>query len=38
MGCKRAREYTSEVSNELSALVMVRPKGIVNEAFIEETT
>ena len=35
-GMQKARKYTSQVCNELSARVMVRQKDIVNEAFIEE--
>ena len=38
VGCKKAREYASQVSNELSVQVMVRTKDIVSEAFIEEIT
>ena len=38
VGCKKAGEYASQVSNELSVRVMVRQKDIVSEAFIEEIT
>ena len=42
VGCKIARKYASQVSNELSVMrglrVMVRQKDIVSEAFIKQIT